>query len=76
MNRDPLDGFGLQLQRARKQANLSQEKLGERLQVSTRTIRHYEAGTKTPHLSRLEQLALALGKPVGWFFSDGSARRG
>lgn len=44
--------------------------MGERIQVSTRTVRHYEAGTKRPHMSRLRLIAEVLGQSVGWFLGE------
>ena len=62
--------FGARLKRARQEAGLSQEQLGERLQLAERTIRHYEAGTKEPSLRRLPSIARVVHKPVGWFFEE------
>lgn len=64
------DNFAARLQQARREAGLSQDALGEKLNVAERTIRHYEAGTKEPSLYRLPDIASVTGKPIGWFFEE------
>jgi len=61
---------GLRLAEARRLAGLTQNKLAERLGVTTRTIQNYEAGIAVPyrHLRTIELLAR---KRPGWILEGG-----
>lgn len=52
--------FGMRLKELRKQANLTQQQLGEKVGVTKVSICCYENGTRTPTLDTLIDLADAL----------------
>lgn len=59
--------IGERIARARKEADgMTQEQLAETLDVSTRSVQDYEAGTTIPwkYFSRLEEI---FRRPLGWF---------
>lgn len=56
-----LQRFGRNLQKLRKSASLSQEKLAEAADVSLRYIQMLEAGEKAPSLETVVRLRQALG---------------
>lgn len=53
---------------ARNRANLSQETLGKRADVSRLTVYRYEKGYSTPTCDRLERIAKAVNHPIDWFY--------
>lgn len=61
----------------RKQMGLTQAQLAERVKVSTETIGRLETGTSVPSLSRIEQVAVALGVELHVLlrFSQGDGAR-
>jgi transcriptional regulator with XRE-family HTH domain len=52
----------------RMMISMSQEKLGERLGITSQQIQKYEKGTNRIGASRLQQIASVLGVPVSFFF--------
>jgi transcriptional regulator with XRE-family HTH domain len=52
---------------------MSQEKLGERMNLTFQQIQKYEKGTNRVGASRLFQLSKILDVPVGYFFEDAFA---
>lgn len=52
--------FATRLSAARKHAQLTQQALADRAQIHVTQIRRYEAGTSTPTLEALRNIALAL----------------
>ena len=59
--------IGAQLRRARQEAGLSPEQLGERADLSPDQITAYELGENSLSLVQLEYLASALGRPLKEF---------
>lgn len=57
--------IGARIAQARVEAGLTQEELGDLIDVSTRSIQGYEAGGVKPY-RHLEKLAVALDKTVAW----------
>lgn len=53
---------------ARNRANLSQETLGKRADVSRLTVYRYEKGYSIPTCDRLERIAKAVNHPIDWFY--------
>ncbi len=53
---------------------MSQEKLGERMNLTFQQIQKYEKGTNRVGASRLFQLSKILEVPVGYFFEDAFAQ--
>lgn len=49
------------IRKYRKQANLSQIQLAEKLQISIATLRRWEAGETTPNGAMIERIAKILG---------------
>ncbi|HZV20387.1 MAG TPA: helix-turn-helix transcriptional regulator, partial [Hyphomicrobiales bacterium] len=55
---------------------MSQEKLGEKMNLTFQQIQKYEKGTNRIGASRLFQLSKILDVPVGYFFEDAIAGNG
>lgn len=68
MKRKAPSTFGERLKLAREALGLTQERLGEIIDVAERNVRCYEAGTKRPATARLPDIARATHRDVGWFF--------
>lgn len=62
--------FGERLRQARLEKGLTQAQLGERLQVTQRTVSDYEVSTREPNFAQLARIAYKLDKPVGWFLEQ------
>ncbi|MBI5188912.1 MAG: helix-turn-helix transcriptional regulator [Nitrospirae bacterium] len=58
------------IKKARKASNMSQMELAEKVGVSYQQIQKYEKGLSEITISRLSQIAEALGIPVNSFFAD------
>lgn len=56
--------FGKNLKRIRKSLNITQDKLADVLDVSQRTISHYENGDSEPELIKICRLAYAFNMSV------------
>ena len=52
----------------RMMISMSQEKLGDKLGITFQQIQKYEKGTNRIGASRLQNIALVLSVPVGFFF--------
>src|SRR3989337_2334647 len=66
---NPIDKHvGSRVRMRRMMISMSQEKLGDRLGVPFQQIQKYEKGTNRIGASRLQQIAIALGVPVAFFF--------
>lgn len=57
-----------QIRQARAEAGLTQEQLAERCGVTLRGLQAWEQATRTPRMDGLAALAVALSKPVAYFF--------
>jgi transcriptional regulator with XRE-family HTH domain len=69
---NPVDQHvGARLKARRVTIGLSQEKLGDSLEISFQQVQKYEKGTNRIGASRLQLAAKVLGVPVNYFF-DGS----
>ncbi len=60
--------MGLQIRRARQDANLTQEDLAERFNKTQKAISAYESGTIAVKVTELPTLASILHKPITYFF--------
>ena len=60
---------GQRIREARMAARMSQEDLGNKLDVSFQQIQKYEKGTNRVSVGRIQQIAEALGKPVSFFLN-------
>lgn len=62
------------LKLARKELGVSQFELGVRIGVDEATaksrVSHYENAVNVPTLATLQKLAIALEKPLSWFFCN------
>lgn len=56
--------LGRKIQRLRKEKDLTQEKLAERIGISTTWIGYIETGYRRPNLKMLYRIARALGVKV------------
>jgi transcriptional regulator with XRE-family HTH domain len=66
---NPIDKHvGSRVRMRRMMVGMSQEKLGEKLGITFQQIQKYEKGTNRIGASRLQQIALVLAVPVGFFF--------
>lgn len=68
--------IGARIRAARREAGLSQEKLGAALGMTFQQIQKYELGVNKVGGSRFEAIARATGKPVSWFFSQHDGKSG
>lgn len=59
--------IGLKIKHLRKARKLSQEELGEKVQIARSTISNYEIGRRSPHLKDLQRLAEAFGVGLDYF---------
>ena len=56
----------------RRKADLTQEKLAEKIGVSSKTLQHWEAGKYTPKTESIRNIAQALNVPVSELLDDSS----
>ena len=69
--RKPTDAdrfVGQRLRQGRRELGLTQEGLASLLGVTFQQIQKYEAGHSRMSAGRLLEIAIALGKPIGWFY--------
>jgi len=57
---------------ARKALGLTQDELAERVGMARISIARYETGQQSLTIDNLQRIAEALGRPVSWFFGDGT----
>lgn len=66
---EPADVYaGQQLKKYRKDAGLTQEKLGEAIGITFQQIQKYERGYNRISVGRLDAFSKVLGVPVTFFF--------
>ncbi len=66
---NPIDKHvGARVRMRRMMISMSQEKLGDKLGITFQQIQKYEKGTNRIGASRLQNIALVLSVPVGFFF--------
>ncbi len=58
------------IKEARVQSNLTQKQLAEKLGCTDIMVSRYELGTVPVSIERLQQIAIAVAKPVAYFFDD------
>lgn len=63
--------IGGRIKQARQEAGLTQFQLAAKVEQAPRTIQAWEGNDRTPRLGALKRLALALGKPVSYFYGNG-----
>jgi transcriptional regulator with XRE-family HTH domain len=67
---DPVE-IGSRIRLARLQAGLTQEDLGDAIDMSTRQVQHYEAGTAPQAVTlKLRDIAAATSTTVGWLVGN------
>jgi transcriptional regulator with XRE-family HTH domain len=66
---DTFKAIGRFIEQKRKDAELSQEELADKLKVSKATISLYESGDRKPTLKRLNQIAKELNIPLQNFLA-------
>ena len=59
---------GRRLRKARHEAGLTQGALAHRLGITFQQIQKYETGQSRLSAGRLRDIAIALEKPIGWFY--------
>lgn len=68
---DPMDVFvGQRVRMARLMKSMSQEKLGDALELTFQQVQKYEKGTNRISSSRMAKISEVLGRPVSWFFDE------
>src|SRR6266487_3103015 len=67
--------IGARIARARAEAGLTQEDLGDLIDLSTRQVQNLEAGVSKPY-KHLESIAGATGKPTEWFLHESVTESG
>lgn len=65
---------GVNIQRLRRDAGLSQEELGDRAEVHQTYLSQVEGGKRNPSVDVLERLATALGVDIAVLFSTRGSR--
>lgn len=63
----PLKMVAARIRRARKEADLSHDRLGDRVGTSRQHLISLEKGRHRPRLEMLSRIADATGREVGWF---------
>jgi len=58
------------IQKAREEADLSQEELSSRLGYTQAALSNYELGKRRLYLANIEQIAKELNKPLSYFMDD------
>ena len=70
----PSEQLAIRLKQARIEAGLSQRQVGIKAGIVADTaknrVSHYETRVSVPPLDTLKQLAVALDKPLAWFFAS------
>src|ERR1051325_7540374 len=68
---DPIDiRVGARLRLRRNMLGLSQEKLGEAIELTFQQVQKYERGATRIGASRLYELSRVLGVPISFLFND------
>lgn len=67
--KSPYD-FGLLLRRIRKDENMTQQQLANKLNVSVTTISKYESNTATPPMETLEELTQTFASICNYHWFD------
>ncbi len=67
VRRNALAALGAQLRNARTQAGFKQEEVARNLEVSTQSVRNWEAGRTEPSTERLQRMSLLYNVPVAEF---------
>ena len=62
--------IGKKIQKAREEADLSQEELASRLGYTQAALSNYELGKRRLYLANIEQIARELNKPLSYFLED------
>ena len=62
--------IGARIQQRRKELNMTQEILAEKLEVSTQAISSWENGLYIPETGKLPVLAQALSTTIGWLMDE------
>ncbi len=62
--------IGEKIRKKRKELGLSQEALAKKINVSFRSIYHWEHNETIPRSDSLERLAKVFGVPLEWFFTE------
>ncbi len=63
--------IGEKVKLARQEVGLTQKQLSDRLKCTEVMVSRYELGAVPLSVERLEQIAVIVGKPLGYFFTDG-----
>jgi transcriptional regulator with XRE-family HTH domain len=65
--------IGKMIQKAREEADLSQEELSSRLGYTQAALSNYELGKRRLYLANIEQIAKELNKPLSYFMDDSAS---
>ncbi len=65
--------IGLLIKKKRKELKISQEKLGEMIDVSYQQVQKYESGRDKVRAERLQDIASALNTDIAYFFEKHGA---
>jgi transcriptional regulator with XRE-family HTH domain len=67
---------GANVRTARLLKNMSQEKLGDELNLTFQQVQKYEKGTNRISASKLSELSNILDQPIGYFFNGVKTAQG
>lgn len=70
-----LDNFAVRLRRLRREAGLTQEQLGNRLDLGRSAIANWERGTRTPSPMVMRSLAVIFGVSSDYLYGRTPERR-
>jgi len=62
--------IGKRIQKAREEAGLSQEELASRLGITQSALSNYELGKRRLYLANMEQISMALKRPLSYFMEE------
>ncbi len=62
--------IGRKLQKAREEANMSQNELAQKLGCTQASLSNYELGKRRLYLAELQRIGEILGKPISSFLED------
>lgn len=65
-----MDELSHKIRHARRNANLSQKQLGNKLKLSEMAVSAYETGRAIPPLPTLRKISKATGFPLGYFTGE------
>lgn len=70
MEEEQVEAIARKIKTALREAEMTQEALGNKLGISQAQVNYWVTGNRTPTVDNLQKIADALGKPLGYFTSE------